>query len=128
LVDQYRSFIEKQLGDPMAIESAAGRTLYAALIAPALLLIPPNSRVVLLPDDALHWLNFETLPFTAAAGEKPHYWIEDVRAVTAPSLSVLKAGPAKPPRIDDSLLIIGDPAHTTRAFPNWLTRPRDRDH
>jgi CHAT domain-containing protein len=74
--------------------------------------------VVLLPDDALNWLNFETLPvYGTAAGENTHYWIEDVRAVTAPSLSVLKAGPTKPPRSDDSLLIIGDPAAHDPGFP-----------
>ena len=116
-VDQYRGFIEKQLGDPMAHESAAGRSLYEALISPAVPLITRNSRVVLLADDALNWLNFETLPVYGAAGQTPHYWIEDVRVVAAPSLSVLKAGPAKSPPASDSLLIIGDPAAHDPEFP-----------
>ena len=117
-VDQYRAFVEKQLGDPMVNESTAGRNLYEALVAPAVPLIPPHSRVVLLLDDALNWLNFETLPvYGVPPGQKPHYWIEDVRAVAAPSLSVLKAGPDKAPRTADSLLIIGDPAAHAPEFP-----------
>ena len=46
----------------MTTPNDAGRQLYEALIAPAERLIPRNSRVILVPDDALNWLNFETLP------------------------------------------------------------------
>jgi hypothetical protein len=36
----------------------AGEKLYATLVAPAQKLIPPNSRVILLPDASLYSLNF----------------------------------------------------------------------
>lgn len=117
-VDQYREFIEQRLGDPMATESAAGRHLYETLIAPAARLIPPGSRVILFPDDALNWLNFETLPvYGNASGEAPHYWIKDVSSVIAPSLSVLSADRPLPPHVPDSLLIIGDPISPDPEFP-----------
>jgi CHAT domain-containing protein len=116
-VDQYRAFVEQQLGDPVATENEAGRHLYDALIAPAARWIPAGSRVIVFPDDALNWLNFETLPVSGAAGEKPHYWIQDVRAVIAPSLSVLSGERPKQPRIPDSLLIIGDPVPPDPQFP-----------
>jgi CHAT domain-containing protein len=117
-VDQYRAFIEKRLADPLGSESAAGRQLYEALIAPAKSLIPPQSRVILLPDGALNWLNFETLPvYGNAPDQRPHYWIEDVRSVIAPSLSVLNREKARRARTADSLLIIGDPAPPDPEFP-----------
>ena len=47
-VDQYRTFVEQELGDPIATPNAAGRHLYEALIAPAAKLIPPQSRVIII--------------------------------------------------------------------------------
>ena len=116
-VDQYRTFVEQRLGDPMATESEAGRRLYEALIAPAARWIPPGSRVILFPDDALNWLNFETLPAYGLPGKKQHYWIEDVRSVIAPSLTVLSAEKPKQPQVVDSILIIGDPVSPGPEFP-----------
>ena len=116
-VDQYRAFIERRIGDPIAVPNEAGRRLYESLIAPAARLIPRGSRVVLLPDGALHWLNFETLPVYGPAGETPHYWIEDVRPVVAPSLSVLAESKPARPRAPDSVLIIGNPVSPGAEFP-----------
>jgi len=118
LVDQYRTFIERNIGDPLATQSDAGRRLYNLLVAPAAPFIAPDSQVILLPDDALNWLNFETLPvYGDSPGERPHYWIEDVRTEIAPSLRVL--GMDEPPAAQrpDSVLIIGDPVSPNREFP-----------
>jgi CHAT domain-containing protein len=117
-VDQYSGFVERRVGDPRATPNEAGRKLYEALLAPAKSLIPPNSRVILVPDDALNWLNFETLPvYDVPPGEQPHYWIEDVRVEIAPSLTALGTGKPQRPRRPQSVLIIGDPVSPSPEFP-----------
>ena len=117
-VDRYRGFIERQLGDPVTTPNEVGRHLYEALIAPAEPLIPRNSRVILFPDDALNWLNFETLPvYGNSPGQKPHYWIDDVRQTIAPSLSVLGAARPAGNHAPDFLLILGDPLPASPEFP-----------
>jgi len=118
LVDSYRRFVEQRLGDPIAVESSPGRRLYEILLAPAQRMIPRNSRVILVPDGALHWLNFETLPvYDAASGERPHYWIEDAHLVVAPSLAALTTLKYSNRRRRDTLLIIGDPVSPSPEFP-----------
>ena len=117
-VDRYRAFVEQRIGDPMASENESGRHLYESLIAPAAELIPPGSRVILFPDDALNWLSFETLPvYGKTSKQKPHYWIEDVRPVLGPSLAVLNTEEEKARRAPDSMLIIGDPVSADPEFP-----------
>jgi CHAT domain-containing protein len=102
----------------MASESQAGRHLYENLVAPAAALVPRDSRVVLVPDGALHWLNFETLPvYSTLPGVQPHYWIEDVRLVVAPSLAVLATSKQSIPLAPNSLLLIGDPVSPSPEFP-----------
>ena len=123
-VDEYRAFVEQRAGDPMAAENQAGRRLYETLIVPATLLAPTGSRMIVVPDGALHWLNFETLPVYGAPGEKPHYWIEDVRSVVAPSLAVLATEEQAKPRAPDSLLIIGDPVASPE-FPALAHAPEE---
>jgi CHAT domain-containing protein len=103
-VDQYQAFIEN-LRNPLETENAPARRLYEALIAPAISLMPPGSQVVVLPDGALHRLNFETLP---VYGEKPRYWIEDVTVSIAPSLGMLMSGSAANSKTSTSLLIFGN--------------------
>jgi len=117
-VEQYRTFVEQTVGDPMTTKNEAGHQLYNALIAPAERLIPRNSRVILLPDDALNWLNFETLPVYGNSPQAlPHYWIEDVRLEIAPSLTVLSTDKRPSPHPPESLLIIGNPVSPSREFP-----------
>lgn len=118
LVDQYRTLIERKLGDPMTAANESGRQLYDLLVARAQPFIPRNSRVILIPDDALNWLNFETLPvYGNSPGQRPHFWIEDVRTEIAPSLRVLSTDTPSEPRRPDSLLIIGNPQPPSREFP-----------
>jgi CHAT domain-containing protein len=65
-----------------------GEKLYTLLIEPVRKLIPPGSRVILLPDGSLYGLNFETL---LVPGPKLHFWIEDVTLTSASSLTLLSA-------------------------------------
>src|SRR5439155_16091720 len=75
--------------DPLAEGAADARWLYDTLVQPARAAAPPGSRVVFVPDGALHRINPETLIASAPA---PHYWIEDVTLSIAPSISVLASG------------------------------------
>jgi len=70
--------------------------------------------VVLVPDQELYSLNFETLP---AAADSNQFWIERGAVTIAPSLDYLieshrrNAGPGK------GLLVLGDPASSLPEFP-----------
>src|SRR6185436_2160403 len=103
LVKSYLSFVH-DLRDPLESGPPAAEKLYQVLLAPAQELIPRGAKVVVVPDGALHNLNFEMLP---VPGSTPHYWIEDVVPVVAPSLAVrTPSGQA----VDlKSLLLIGNP-------------------
>ncbi len=79
---------------------------------------------MIVPDGALHGLNFETLP---VGGSRRHYWIEDVEIEIVPSLGLLttlleadsqrqrqrpiEIAPAR------SLLLVGAPSLSDPAFP-----------
>ncbi len=71
----------------------AGQRLRQMLVEPVLASSSPGAPVVIVPDGALHGLNFETLP---AAGSPRRYWIEDVEIQIAPSLALL-GRPRDPP-------------------------------
>jgi CHAT domain-containing protein/tetratricopeptide (TPR) repeat protein len=96
--------------DPLAA-GAASFALYKAVLEPVHQLIPPGSNVIIVPDGALHQLNFETL---VVPEPRPHYWIEDVAISTAPSLRVLQ--PADSNRRAPRLLLLGDPVLTGQEF------------
>jgi CHAT domain-containing protein len=85
--------------------SAAGKKLYAMLVEPAKKLIPPGSRVIVLPAESLYGLNFETL---IVPDPQPHFWIEDVTVTTGSSLTMLAASAAQPPPKNKSLFLVGD--------------------
>jgi CHAT domain-containing protein len=74
-------------------------------VEPARKLIPPGSRVILLPDVSLYGLNFETL---IVPGPQPHFWIEDVTLTTASSLSLLASAANRAPPKEKNLLLVGD--------------------
>jgi CHAT domain-containing protein len=97
--------IQQEKRDPLAGRSVVGKRLYNTLIAPVAQFIPPGGRVVVVPDGALHNLNFETLIVDKPT---PHYWIDDVTIAIAPSLGILQAGQETRSGLQ-SLLVIGDP-------------------
>lgn len=112
LVRKYTNVIVND-GDPLARNDPSAMALYRAVLAPVHKLIPPGAEAIIVPDGALHQLNFETL---LVPGTPAHYWIEEAAIATAPSLRVLRkdipapAGPAK-------LLLIGDPVSSDPEFP-----------
>lgn len=103
-------------------DSAEARRLYDAVLRPVAPLIPPNARVVIVPDGALHYLNFETLP---APGEPPHYWIEDATVAVAPSLAIAAAAPLPKAIRHESLLIMGDALASSKEFPKLIYAPME---
>ena len=113
-VASYRSLIEEQKRDPLAGSSPTGIRLFQELIGPVATFIPPGTRVVVVPDGALHNLNFETLLVSTPT---PHYWIEDAIISVAPSLSILQAGKSVTPT-ERSLLLMGDPLTKGTGYPD----------
>jgi CHAT domain-containing protein len=112
LVEAYTNLI---LQSRNALESgtATGQQLFEALVAPARKLIRPGANVIVVPDGALHELNFETL---LVSGEAARYWIEDVTVAVAPSLAVLQpAGQGDGRR--RQLLLLGSPVSSRPEYP-----------
>lgn len=115
LVRSYRSEIENSPHDPLSVESACGRRLYETLIAPAQGVIPQGSPVVIVPDGALHLLNFETLPVYEEG--RHHYWLEDARVATTPSLDLMAASGSRAKSGIRPVLVLGDPVPADPRFP-----------
>lgn len=120
LVDRARQSLGEW--DLFTKESNEARRLYDAVLRPVAPLIPLNARVVIVPDGALHYLNFETLP---VYGEKPHYWIEDVTVVVAPSLAIAAAAPMPKTSRYESLLIMGDALSSGKDYAKLAYAPME---
>ena len=103
-------------------ENTEARQLYDAVLRPVARFIPQNARVVIVPDGALHYLNFETLP---VAGDPPHYWIEDATVAIAPSLAIAAAAPLPVASRHDSLLIMGDALAEGKDYPRLTYAPAE---
>jgi CHAT domain-containing protein len=110
--------------DPLAEASADARWLYDTLVLPVQSAVPPGSRVVFVPDGALHRINPETL---IAGAPAPHYWIEDVTISIAPSISVLASAPhaASGAGASRAILVIGDPLPSGPEFPRLAHASRE---
>ena len=103
--------------DPLRESMADAQWLYTTLIAPAARHIPHGSRVVFIPDGALHRVNPETFVVVEPA---PHYWIDDVVLLVAPSISVLTTTTGNASAVASrpgSILIVGDPLASGAEFP-----------
>jgi CHAT domain-containing protein/Tfp pilus assembly protein PilF len=87
-----------------------GRTLYKELIEPGLADIGSIRRIIIVPDDVLHLLPFETLVVNS---ENPVRWlVEDYEIAYTPSLSSLRYLERRKrsgPRPGHDLLALGDP-------------------
>jgi CHAT domain-containing protein/tetratricopeptide (TPR) repeat protein len=99
--------------DPVETANAYGRNLYATLVGPTARLIPPGSKVIVIPDGSLDKLNFETL---IAPEPMLHYWIEDVTITNASSLRLLAVAHGSPSARAGKLLLIGDAVAPNREY------------
>lgn len=104
-VTSYQQAIEVDKADPLLTHPRQGRRLFDLLVTPALPKLAGYRRIIVIPDGALHHLNFETL---VTGDTHPHYWIEDATLAIAPSLNLLDS-PITVPAFSASLLSIGDP-------------------
>jgi len=111
LARSYQEVVDRSSRDPLESVPPAARRLSDILLTPARDLVASGSNVVIVPDGALHNMNFETLPITT---EKPHYWIEDATVAVAPSLAV-NLGTTLP-QSPKSLLIIGNPVSASAEY------------
>lgn len=112
-VRSYRNLLEVEKTDPLRSSSELPARLYQLLVARALPFITPGSALVIVPDGALHGLNFETLVVKAP---EPHYWIQDITISVAPSLGILMLGDTQKTQYSPSLLAIGDPVPASVDF------------
>ena len=103
-VKSYRKAI-LGMRDAQDAGSSDGKKLYSMLVEPAKKLVPPGSRVILLPAESLYGLNFETL---VVPDPQPHFWIEDVTLTTANSLTLLASSATRPVPQEKSLLLVGN--------------------
>jgi hypothetical protein len=118
LVRAWRTFLERDRGDPLEVrrgagtEAPAGEALFHALVTPLAADLPRGARVILVADSPLHGLNFETLPVPGTG----RLWIDDVIVSIAPSLGLLveRLPPGSSSR---SLLAIGSPLAAGPEFP-----------
>jgi CHAT domain-containing protein len=113
LVEAYRTVIE-DLRDPLASHNPAGARLSQILLAPVQPFIPAGSHVVVVPDSALHSLNFATLP---APDDPSKYWIEEVTTSVAPSLGLAVSSGSTSKVRGGNLLAIGDPDSPGADYP-----------
>jgi CHAT domain-containing protein len=108
LVTAYRKVVEHPIQDPISVPT----DLWNKVMADIADAIPPNSRVIVIPDGPLHRLNLETL---VVPGAKPHYWIDDVEIAVAPSIAIaMSQSPASRPQ--PSVLLIGDPDYKGTSY------------
>src|SRR5207248_181912 len=100
-------FIEN-LRDPLDSELPAGKKLAEILLGSV-----ESSRIIVVPDRALHSLNLETLPDPK---NPSHYLIERVTMRVAPSLGVLTEA-RNAVAGGHSLLLIGNPDPAVEEYP-----------
>ncbi len=103
-VQAYSKAIQAADQDLLATPNPAGLHLYETLINPVSSQIQKGMRIVIVPDGALHGLNFETL---IDKDNSPHYWLNDVSITVAPSLRILLDKTATT-QASTRALVIGD--------------------
>ena len=113
LVETYRNVVLGQR-DPLEAAGKAGRQLYETLLAPAAKDLCAGCRVIIVPDQDLYSLNFESLP----AGETGQFWVEKANVEIAPSLDYLVDTSRRPnAQSGRGLLVMGDPVPALREYP-----------
>ncbi len=116
-VRQYDQFIQAGR-DPQKSDFAPAGKLWSELVEKSGL--QGLDRVVIVPDGALHWLNFETLP----VGRTGRLWVEQARITVSPALRLVSSAAAvdaagggqRASGGGPAALLIGDPAAATKNF------------
>jgi len=126
LVENYRNVI-LAARNPLEAAGESGQKLYDTLLALAANDLCSGCRVILVPDQDLYSLNFETLPAGGAGGR---FWIENADVEIAPSLDYLvDAGRRERVRSEKkSLLVMGDPVSALKEYPKLEFAAREIDN
>ncbi len=111
-VQRYRKTLIGQQS-VLAIADRDGTGLYQKLVAPASDLLASQKKVIIISDDTLNSLNFETL---LVESPKLHYWIEDATVSNASSLRMLASARTTSSAAGGKLLLIGDPVIPDPAY------------
>jgi CHAT domain-containing protein/Tfp pilus assembly protein PilF len=117
LIRSYRAVVTGGR-NPLDVASDTGGKLYNALLAPAMQHAGAATEFIIVPDDELYSLNFETLP---DGQNSNRFWIDRATVRIAPSLNYLaaNAAPVHPkPRAGSRLLMIGDPVSPLAQYPH----------
>jgi CHAT domain-containing protein/Tfp pilus assembly protein PilF len=115
LIRSYRAVVTGGR-NPLDVASDTGVKLYNALLAPAMADAGAATEFIVVPDDELYSLNFETLPDGENANR---FWIDRATVRIAPSLNYLAANaPGVRNKAAGRLLIIGDPVSPAPQFPH----------
>jgi CHAT domain-containing protein len=105
LVERY-SAVTLAGRNPLEVAGDTGVKLYDMLLAPARADAPNSSRLILVPDEDLYSLNFETLP---DGDNSARYLIESTNIRIAPSLNYIADGAKTVQRgVGAKMLLIGD--------------------
>jgi len=103
-VQTYSKAIQAADQDLLTTPNPAGLRLFETLIKPVSSHLEKGMRIVIVPDGALHGLNFETL---LVKDNSLHYWLNDVSITVAPSFRILLYKSSTAPNAARAL-IIGD--------------------
>jgi CHAT domain-containing protein len=122
LVKRWRAFIAAGR-NPLEVQDDTGRTLYNDLLKPVETDVPGRNRFIIVPDEGLDSLNFETLPDADNPGR---FWLEDATVEIAPSINVL-ASRGRQRESAGRLLLIGDPESTDAQYPKLPFAGREID-
>jgi CHAT domain-containing protein/tetratricopeptide (TPR) repeat protein len=112
----YRRLIETDLRDPVGEKLPQAEDLSKMLLGPVKPYLKTAGRVIVVPDNALHTLNLETLP-DASKNEKG-YWGETTELSVTPSLILLSVnGLEMKAPASMNLLSVGAPTVVRTEYP-----------
>jgi CHAT domain-containing protein len=115
LRDYRKAIIDGRENDPAV--RTEGRELWQTLVGPAVTFLPKDGQVIVIDDEDLSKLNFETLLAPNANDpQNSHYWIEDVTLRVAPSLAAL-AATQRESLYSGRMLLMGDAQQASPEYP-----------
>ena len=115
LIRSYRAVVTGGR-NPLDVASDTGLKLYNALLAPAMADAGNATQFIIVPDDELYSLNFETLP---DGNNLNRFWIDRATIRISPSLNYLAShAPRVTRRTAQGLLLIGDPVSSLPQYPD----------
>jgi CHAT domain-containing protein len=115
LIRSYRAVVAGGR-NPLEVASDTGLKLYNALLAPAIADARGATQFIIVPDDELYSLNFETLP---DGNNINRFWIDRATVRISPSLNYLASNASRvPPHTSPKLLMIGDPVSSLPQYPH----------